>query len=674
MPTWGLTVEMRLARPWGLPPDLLEPAKVQTDPVHSDIYWMEIERKIIDSAPFQRLRHVKQLGMTLKIFPGAEHSRFTHSLGTMRAAQDILDKTLENRLGPNRVANLFDEWQRQPSFRIDGRRVRAFDLKLAEATVLMRLSALIHDLTHVPFGHTIEDDLSVLEPHDRNLPRFQKLWENLDTDVVDAIQGAASNAPRDGRRDKLFDELRAVVLDKVSKETHDEEEAPWVGGKSLYPFVGDIVNNTICADLIDYLRRDHLHSGLPLAVGDRFMNSFYVVPSNRPTEPERLVVRTMTGGETRVDIITELLKYLRYRYEITERALYHKTKLAYDAMLGKFFEMWRDELWFRRATSQERYPRLAHKRKSLDASWLREQLRSANETVVTEIDDEVRDEIELYMRSFGDEGLIEHLLWELEHRTKPNDREKGLATILQSLRNRSHFKMLGHFGGSLGLRVAAEKYQAYRTAAKRRELERAAAKWADIDPAWQLVLWVPPPKMRLKEAEVLIDDHDVIGPLAAAEPDANQIVERHKRLWAIRVYVQAAYRDGPYSAQGERALSYLATELDVPLIRTADGVVVKPRHSLVADDVGRRFKMSASDAAELASMSRESPPRTYERDVDDATAKVFLLAARRAILPSQPDIDEAEIAQQLREHQAAASGDNSFDDLVEQARLLVEEA
>ena len=44
------------------------------------------------------------------------------------------------------------------------------------------------------------------------------------------------------------------------------------------------------------------------------------------------------SGEERNDTVAELLKYLRYRYEITDRALYHKTKLAYDAMLGK---LWR---------------------------------------------------------------------------------------------------------------------------------------------------------------------------------------------------------------------------------------------------------------------------------------------------------------------------------------------
>ena len=160
MGKWGLTTEAleRDVLPWGLPKSFLCPAKTQTDPVHQDIYWNALEQRIIDSRPMQRLRCVKQLGTTLKIYPSAEHSRFTHGLGTLRAAQDILDRVEANRSGPHPVASLLDDWDAQEKC----------ELLFAEATVLARLTALIHDIAHVPFGHTIEDDLRILEPHDSN--------------------------------------------------------------------------------------------------------------------------------------------------------------------------------------------------------------------------------------------------------------------------------------------------------------------------------------------------------------------------------------------------------------------------------------------------------------------------------------------------------------------------
>ncbi len=149
MPTWGLTPEMRHSNPWNLDPELLAPAKTQTDPIHQDIYWSELERKIIDSRAFQRLRHVKQLGMTLKVYPSAEHSRFSHGLGTLQAAQDIIDRVVSNWSGAHPVSSLLDEWDASGDLSV----------RLAEATILARLAALIHDICHVPFGHTIEDDL-----------------------------------------------------------------------------------------------------------------------------------------------------------------------------------------------------------------------------------------------------------------------------------------------------------------------------------------------------------------------------------------------------------------------------------------------------------------------------------------------------------------------------------
>ncbi len=51
------------------------------DPVHSFIYLTEDEMKIVNTLVFQRLRYIRQLAFTHLVYPGAEHSRFAHSLG-----------------------------------------------------------------------------------------------------------------------------------------------------------------------------------------------------------------------------------------------------------------------------------------------------------------------------------------------------------------------------------------------------------------------------------------------------------------------------------------------------------------------------------------------------------------------------------------------------------------
>src|SRR4051794_23953294 len=132
MPRWGLTAEMKSSGAWRIPAQLLEPAKVITDPVHGDIYLTELERRIVDSRPFQRLRRVRQLGTTHLVYPDAVHTRFAHSLGAMRAAQDLVDIVIDQRnTGPRAVGDLFGEW----SDRYDR---DEFLQRCAEATILTR--------------------------------------------------------------------------------------------------------------------------------------------------------------------------------------------------------------------------------------------------------------------------------------------------------------------------------------------------------------------------------------------------------------------------------------------------------------------------------------------------------------------------------------------------------
>jgi HD superfamily phosphohydrolase len=562
--------------PWGLPSRLLRQSKTVTDPIHGDIRITELERLIIDSPAFQRLRHVKQLGMTLKVFPGAEHSRFTHSLGTLQAAQKIMDRVVQALDGPAPQHSLLDDWHD------DG----VFDLRFAEATVLARLTALIHDLTHVPFGHTIEDDLQVLLSHDKNVARFGALWATLPDEVRTAVEPATSQLPLDGRNASLYAELQAIVLDKVED----------LQVKSLYPFVGDVVNNTICADLLDYLSRDHYFTGLPIALGDRFMDSFFIAPRDIQSEyAERLVLAVNRRGEFRIDIVTELTKYLRYRYEATERALYHKTKLAYDAMLGKLLEMLRDEWWLEVALGA--VPAVS----VFEERWHDEKLREhvadlgGSETVDT-IDATVSSRMEDMFLAFGDEGLIEHLIWMYRITPPEGERQQGIADLALRIRNRDHFRMIAHAGGREVLPSATDKHAHFGSAEKRRELERSATKWAEIKPSWSVVLWVPGPNMRLKLADVLIEDRGMISKLVDRYEDAEIIAKRHQELWAVRVYATDDVRLDEDAR--EIVLARLRDEMGLPFVNN-QGAPVITTSRLAAERVGSQNGLGRADIARL---------------------------------------------------------------------------
>ncbi|HVG18831.1 MAG TPA: HD domain-containing protein, partial [Blastocatellia bacterium] len=102
------------------------------DPLHNIISLDEslpddrLIVELIDSAEFQRLRRIKQLGIAMFAYQGAEHSRFTHSIGVMH----LMTRTL-NLLGAHHTIS-------------------------GEERVVGRAGALLHDLGHGPFSHVIE--------------------------------------------------------------------------------------------------------------------------------------------------------------------------------------------------------------------------------------------------------------------------------------------------------------------------------------------------------------------------------------------------------------------------------------------------------------------------------------------------------------------------------------
>ncbi|MBK9707974.1 MAG: HD domain-containing protein [Acidobacteria bacterium] len=106
--------------------------RIYRDPVHNIIALSE-ERpddalmiRLINTPEFQRLRYIKQLGLALYTYQGAEHSRFTHSLGVMHVMTRVLDHL--------------------------GKRHRISE----EQRIVGRAAAMLHDIGHGPFSHVIE--------------------------------------------------------------------------------------------------------------------------------------------------------------------------------------------------------------------------------------------------------------------------------------------------------------------------------------------------------------------------------------------------------------------------------------------------------------------------------------------------------------------------------------
>jgi hypothetical protein len=570
MPKWGLTADQRERSPWGLSRDLLLPSKTITDPVHRDIYLTEIERQFLDSTPMQRLRRVKQLGTTDLVYPGATHTRFAHSLGTLRAAQNLLDAVLDQRNGPRPKPDLFGEWW---SSDVADPERKTFNKWIAEATVLTRLGGLLHDFCHVPFGHSIEDDLGILDPHDANDARFERLWSLLPVELSSQISAELKSA------------LNTLVVSKQKQGGVVTPKDPNTLGR--YAFVFDIVGNTICADLLDYLARDHLYTGLPARFGSRFLDGFYVTPSSAKYNGGRVAIRIKRDANIRADVITELFKFLRFRYELSERVLVHHAKLSADAMLGKALEIWYDSL---RASELKRIKPDVDLTSDID-----DDLAILKPKEMENVDGVARGTLEAELTSRSDDGLLEFLRDQAE--PQPTPRMQAVKALVDGVLERRLFRKSAR-SADQSRPMAGQVYAKFGRAQDRRRLERECAIFARLEHRWHVLVWIPAPPMRMKAADVLVDDDDRILPLnrASQRQRGQDIYEAHEALWAVTVYVHESVT----ALQEEIVQAWLTRETGLGWAENAASASPSALTRLASRETARDLRLAPEQEEALA--------------------------------------------------------------------------
>ena len=254
------------------------------DPVHGDIELTREEIRVIDTPQFQRLRGIKQLGTAYLVFPGATHTRFEHSIGTLHMTDRLVDAVNKNaERAPDTCRSIGDDERR-----------------------LLRFAALLHDVPHIPFGHNIEDQTGLLERHDTPA-RFTSLLS--DTELGSVLDNLG-----------VREDVLAIL---TSDETRD-----------LPRFMRQMLSDTIDSDLLDYLRRDAYYTGLELQYDTRVAGYFRV-----DAQTGEMFVDCEKEGMLREDIMSELMRLLEIRYHFSERVYYHHAKVAAGALLARMVEL-----------------------------------------------------------------------------------------------------------------------------------------------------------------------------------------------------------------------------------------------------------------------------------------------------------------------------------------------
>ena len=183
--------------------------------VTGDVHLTAAEAAVVDARDFQRLRGVRQLGTVNLLYPTALHTRFDHSLGTLARADKMVRALAKNMTGA--------------------------DGPPLEQRKLARMYALLHDIAHVPFGHTFEDEYQLHDRHDRNGARIAHFL-GPDSEIGMIVREMESS--------RFYERLMMIGL-----WSSDDARVSDGGGEDE-TFIHDLVSEGVCADLLDYLERD----------------------------------------------------------------------------------------------------------------------------------------------------------------------------------------------------------------------------------------------------------------------------------------------------------------------------------------------------------------------------------------------------------------------------------
>ena len=321
-----------------------EPTDIELrDPLWGPIPVNGGELAVIDTAAFQRLRGIKQLGFAEFVFPGAVHHRYLHSIGAMHCAGLLADRVFAttDRLTPSERARL-----RQ----------------------LARLAALLHDIGHPPLSHAAEallPDRALLfldgEPMGEGRASHEDMTLKLVTDGVLAqtIDAAFVDVGVEAGQ------VGAIIADHPGRHA-----AAFVsGGLDWWPLLHAMVSGEMDVDRMDYLRRDSYFAGVEYGSYDA---SWLI--SNAMVLEDDGVARL--GIDQRA--LASFEHFLLARYHMFQMVYFHPKSDIYDAMLRS---------WLRSVGDEARFPADPAAYVRCNDAWLMQRLQSSEDSWARRIDE-----------------------------------------------------------------------------------------------------------------------------------------------------------------------------------------------------------------------------------------------------------------------------------------------
>jgi HD superfamily phosphohydrolase len=355
------------------------------DPIYNYLYLTDIEQRIVDHPLFQRLRYISQNGSAYYTYPSNRSCRFLHSIGTMEVAGQIVASAFKD-IGDSSVKSFLDEFYHEiestlktimgktdQAVRKMKGAMKSDNLEVyqkygisfealeeyiehkphttKETAILLftkivifqsvRIAALLHDLGHFPFSHTLEKVFEeIIVKHKSDCGKVvdcflsklgsakgaKALHEKIGVCLLGAILPEYNMDYMD-----YYDILCKIIASKILAAT---EKLP--SGEPVQPIdklVGTlhtIVSGSLDADRLDYCSRDPKLSGLELGAFDltRITSNMMLVLEN-----DRYYILPNCRS------IGALESFYHQRYLIYKYLLYHHNKSRMDCLIGRIVYM-----------------------------------------------------------------------------------------------------------------------------------------------------------------------------------------------------------------------------------------------------------------------------------------------------------------------------------------------
>ncbi len=285
----------------------LKIVKYINDPVYGGIPITQIELEIISLPIFQRLRGLRQLARVNYVFPGAEHSRFVHSLGVLYIMGLMTDHLLKHKF------------------------IQEDD------AVKMRIAALLHDIGHYPLSHLGESVYGYCKDNSDIVPQIVTSGLATDTHNLYEMVSSHSKSAHHEHLGKYIVTNHTGIVGILKKHNLNPNEIAEIftgeiGSRNM--LYSQLLHSSLDADRLDYLLRDSYQTGVKYGLVDlQYLVRLLMVvedPQLAPGDDNRVLVCNKKGQHV-------VEHFLMSRYFHYSQIIFHKTNGAFEGLIKAMY-------------------------------------------------------------------------------------------------------------------------------------------------------------------------------------------------------------------------------------------------------------------------------------------------------------------------------------------------